>query len=257
MAIKKDGELRVLRGSSLYGPMTRADLERLLDRGRIEPTDQVSVWDGPWIAIGDYLSQCPQQSAPAAAAELQVPAPSRPVPKGGTLRLLVGNKVFASLSREQVSDLRSKRRVDDDDLVCTLNGPWMRLGDFLAPPAASARSMAPQAEECPQQETGAGATEEIIEAVEVVETGEEKLKVLGAPDGHRIDELLRPSGELTDEWYVKVKGIHSAPLKKLHVRALFLAREITPDCLARHARWRVEHWVPLRAIPELAQLVAP
>jgi hypothetical protein len=303
MAIRKDGDLRVLKGSALYGPMTRGDLERLLDRGRLEPTDQVSLMDGPWMAIGEYLAQGPCPAAPVAEPQ----AAAKPLAKGGNLRLLKGNKVYSSLSRGQIDDLRGKGRVDDDDLICALNGPWMRLGDFFAPPssasrppassAAPASSVAPASSAAPaiERHTAGGAmpsparraetredvfgpqlesllddmsrteqvtpsepadaTEEIIEAVEVVEPapgGDDDVEVLHVPGGHHVDDLLNPAIQLSDDWFVKVKGIHSAPLKKQHIKMLYQAREITLDCVARHVSWPREHWVPIQSIPELA-----
>jgi hypothetical protein len=255
MATNKDGELRVLKGAALYGPMTRADLEHLLDRGRLEPTDQVSVSDGPWMAIGGYLA-LGRQAADSAAPAQSAAAPARPVPKAGDLRL------FSSLSREQIDELRKKGRVDDDDLVCAQNGPWMRLGDFFAPPAAVARRtvmQAKQSEPLPRAESTV-APEDLVEAVEVVEpcaSGEDDLEVLHVPGGHHVADLLNPATQLSDDWFVRVKGIHSAPLKKQHVKMLFQAREITLDCLARHASWRDGLWVPIQTIPDLADVSAP
>ncbi|HEV3003681.1 MAG TPA: hypothetical protein VGX78_04440 [Pirellulales bacterium] len=296
MAMKKDGDLRVLKGSALYGPMTRSDLERLLDRGRLDPTDQVSMLDGPWMAIGEYLAQGPCPAAPVAETQ-----PPKPVAKGGNLRLLKGNKVYSSLSRGQIDDLRAKGRVDDDDLLCAHNGPWMRLGDFFAPPSSATRSAAPPIERraaprpIPQptphrrenvqtredifghqleslldditkteavsgdKQVPAEANGEIVEAVEVVEPsagGDDDVEVLHVPGGHHVDDLLHPSIQLSDDWFVRVKGIHSAPLKKQHVKMLYQAREITLDCLARHASWPTEHWVPIQSIPELADVAA-
>jgi hypothetical protein len=235
--------------------MSRADLERLLDRGKIDAADQVSFQDGPWIAIGDFLAQGSRPAAPVEAPP--PPAAPKPVAKTGTMRLLQGNKVFSSLSREQIADLRAKQRVVDDDLVCTLNGPWMRLGDFFSqPPAAVAQAILEPEEEVFQGELVEGPEEE-VEVIEAEPGGDDDLEVLHVPGGHQIDDLLRPTSHLADEWYVKVKGIHSAPLKKQNIKMLFQAREITLDCPAHHPTWRAEHWKPIYAIPELADIGVP
>lgn len=256
MAIKKEGDLRVMKGAALYGPMTRLDLERLLDRGKLEPTDRVSVLDGSWMAIGDYLAQGHRQAEPAIVPEPPALA-AKPSTKAGDLRLLKGNKVFSSLSREHIADLRVKGRVGDDDLVCAFHGPWMRLGDFLAPPA---RAGAPVDLPASHEEPLARA-ELVAEPAEVVEPYEggdpDDLEVLNVEGGYRVDDLLAPATQLSDEWFVRVRGIHSAPLKKQHVRMLYEAREIAFDCPARHVSWRTELWVPLYAVPDLADIAGP
>ncbi|MGE0609128.1 MAG: hypothetical protein AB7O62_18690 [Pirellulales bacterium] len=70
----KQGKLRVRKGTRLYGPMTRPDLEKLVSSGRIDGGDQVSADDGPWMAVADFLA--PPVIAPPPAAK--PPAPARP-----------------------------------------------------------------------------------------------------------------------------------------------------------------------------------
>jgi hypothetical protein len=79
MAVKKDGELRVRKGGSIYGPMTRDDFDRLLASGRFGLADFVSFLGGPWTEILQFVSPPP--------AEEQ-----------GNLRVLRGDRIFGSLN---------------------------------------------------------------------------------------------------------------------------------------------------------------
>jgi hypothetical protein len=58
-----------------------------------------------------------------------------------------------------------------------------------------------------------------------------------------------------DQWFVRVRGIHSAPLTRGQIRHLLMAREITPDCPTRHISWREEAWQPIHSVPELAAVL--
>src|SRR5690348_1235586 len=120
MAKQKAGELRVLKGQSVFGPMTRAELDRLLASGKITASDLVSVLGAAWIAIADYLKPVPLD---------QTPIPDR------CMQVLKGRKLFSSLTRQEVLDLATAGKINADDLVSALDGPWMRLADILAPPA--------------------------------------------------------------------------------------------------------------------------
>lgn len=64
---------------------------------------------------------------------------------------------------------------------------------------------------------------------------------------------LPPGVWLSDVWFVRVRGMHSAPLKKHHVRTLFEARELTADSPARNENWPEDAWSPIYLIPELAK----
>ena len=65
---------------------------------------------------------------------------------------------------------------------------------------------------------------------------------------------LPPGVWLSDVWFVRVRGMHSAPLKKHHVRTLFEARELTADSPARNENWPENAWSPIYLIPELADV---
>ena len=58
--------------------------------------------------------------------------------------------------------------------------------------------------------------------------------------------------QLTDQWFVRVHGIHSAPLTRRQIRQLLSANEITLNNVARHFTWHENAWQPIRSIPELS-----
>ena len=66
-----------------------------------------------------------------------------------------------------------------------------------------------------------------------------------------------PAPPANDDWFVRVRGMHSASLRKHHVKNLYQAREITLDCLARHASWHDNDWRPIHSIPQLADITRP
>lgn len=219
MAKQKAGELRVLKEQSVFGPMTRADLDRLLASGKIAASDHVSVLGAPWIAIADYLKPVPLD---------QTPIPER------CMQVLQGKKMFGGLTRQEVLDLATAGRIGPEDLVSALDGPWMRLADFLAPPA----SALPLAEDDDEEEEEAVLIEVLPE--HAVEIGR-----------FRVQDMLENLERLPDEWYVRVRGVHSSPLAMRHVRQLFQSREIDLECPVRNSNWRHEDWRELRAVPEL------
>ena len=156
--------------------------------------------------------------------------------------MLHGERVFASLNQQQLTQLREEGRIADDDLVCAMGGPWMPVADFLSPP----RPLAPLEEAQPVQE-------EILEA-EPVES-----EVLEAEP---VDDESWPETwyhayagdieeQISDQWFVRVRGIHSAPLTRQQVRQLLAAGEITTSAPARHFTWHEDFWRPIRSIPEL------
>jgi hypothetical protein len=67
-------EVRVLRGDVIHGPFTREQVRDLLARGRITDADMVSVQNGPWVRVAEYLGI---YSAPPADHR---PAPPPPAP---------------------------------------------------------------------------------------------------------------------------------------------------------------------------------
>ncbi|MEX2118581.1 MAG: DUF4339 domain-containing protein [Pirellulales bacterium] len=243
---KKQGDLRVLKGEAIYGPMSKSDLDQLLAEGRIGRDDQVSVREGPWLLVSDYLAN------PSAWEDTPLPASSPAAGREGggregPLRVLKGDRIFGSLDRQQIAELIDAGRFTGDDLVCALHGPWMKLADFFAPPPRVAPPVALDDDVSPYDPF----TPTIFEVAELVDPG---IAVFASESGLRPRSVVH-TPQLSDEWYVKVRGIHSAPLQKHHLRSLLAANEITPDCPVRHPSWRSENWWPIRSVPELADLV--
>ncbi|HEX5443808.1 MAG TPA: hypothetical protein VFW87_08270 [Pirellulales bacterium] len=272
----KQGDLRVQTRGVIYGPMTREAMDRLLAGGKLAPSDLVSVRGGKWIEIAAFLV------SPAEDTKEEDPE----------LRLLAEQRIFSSLSRRQVEQLRSAGRVGDDDLICALDGPWMRVGDFLAP-ASPPASDAPAASDCatpPIAGQAAGyqpaltigqpplipmaamsdgssvssetAGRQPVEAPALTrpqppatEARTPSPKMPGADSGYHTPPALRPGAWLSDVWFVRIRGMHSAPLKKHHLRTLFEARELTPDSPARNDNWPDNAWTPICLIPELADVL--
>jgi hypothetical protein len=213
MAVKKDGELRVRKGESIFGPMTRADFDHLLANGRFSLADFVSVVGGPWVEILQYVSP------PVATDEQSAP-----------LRVLRGDRIYGSLNHRRVRQMRTEGRIADDDLVCAVGGPWMSIADFLSPPRP------------PEASPALPAPEVEVEYVPL------KWYHVYARD---VDQ------QLTDQWFVRVRGIHSAPLTMRQLQQLLLAHEINFNCPARHITWHTEQWKPMHSIPELAEALRP
>jgi hypothetical protein len=266
MAKQKQGELRLLKSGVVFGPTDRDGLDRLLASGRIGPDDHVSVHNGPWTRVADYLS------APAAAAfQTAPPAPKpsvEPTKKKGDLRVLTGGRIVGLLTRDDVEGLWKASRVGDEDLICAVGGPWMRVGDFFAPPAAQT-PVTPAASASPSPPAPASAPIPVGQASQpLLMPIPLKPKQAGAPQNAPqppaapAPQLPAASGQspnsrLSDEWFVRVRGIHSSPLKLQHVKALYQAKEVTLDNVARHPRWSENDWRPLHAIPELAGITRP
>lgn len=215
MVKQKSGELRILKGDVVYGPMSRGELERLLSESRFVPSDQVSVLGAPWTTIAQYLAPPPLD---------QQPIPER------CLRVLKGMRMFPPLSRQEVVELAAQGRIGDDDLVRALEGPWMRLADFFAPPPA-ARS--------PEPEDDKAVLVQTLPAHAV------------AVGRLRVADLLEPERQWPDEWYAKVRGLYTLPMQKRHIRLLYQSGELTLDCPVRNAAWRQSDWRRIRDVPEV------
>ncbi|HVA50403.1 MAG TPA: hypothetical protein VNH11_28885 [Pirellulales bacterium] len=288
MASKKQGDLRLLKDGVAFGPTDRAGLERLLASGRITLADHVSVRNADWMSIAEFLA------APARTTNDQHPPaadPATPVSrhKRGELRVIRGGRIVSSLHRHEVEQLRLAGRVADDDLICASNGPWMRIGDFFAPAPAA---VGPPASQPPAATTERAATPRFpstpvadvpIEA-ELVEPSPPPLAPTAvvptsslvrnpptvrppgasqparspqATNGYPLARLRPPAPPANDEWYVRVRGMYSASLRKHHVKALYQAQEVTLDSLARHGSWHANDWRPLHSIPQLADVARP
>lgn len=219
--------------------------DRLVEAGKVALGDQVSLQDGAWIDLGEYLaSPLPQVTTKPDAAAPTAPAPASGPPEDDepVLRLLANKRIVAALSRAEVTQLRLSRRIDDEDLVCALYGPWMRVGDFLAPPAATAPASSIAAV-APTQPAPPLIPPFVIPGPAAVTS----------PSSPLMADLINK--RLADVWFVRVRGIHSAPLGERHIRALFEAKEITSDNAARHATWPDNAWLPIHSIPQLADAV--
>lgn len=221
MAVRKQGELRIRKGEAIYGPMTREDLESLLASRRFTLTDLVSVWDGPWMSIHQYLAPRDTQAVPAAP-----------------LRVLRGEHVFGSLGFEELRRLCDEGRIAGDDLVCAAGGPWMSVADFLAPPEL----VVADAEVVPEAEV---LSEDDLDDEDAFDEQDDVPPTWYRMYSGDLEE------QLSDRWFVRVRGIHSAPLTRHQVRQLLLAAEITPHNVARHCTWHEENWRPISQIPEL------
>lgn len=335
----KSGDLRVLKSGAIYGPFDRAVLEQMIESGRIDPRDQISVRGAPWIPIADFLAATPATSAvpspaapPSGSPTSDATTPGSAPRKQGSLRVLRGNRMVGSLDRGQVEQLHAVGRLGDDDLICAKGGPWMLVGDFLAPPPPrSATGVTPatpatgqiessvvqprfaQPQPMRESRTHPPVTQSPVRQSPVTQSPVRQPPIVqpvhGRPPVARpvydqppvarpvydqppvaeplfaqpVDgelPVVEPTYEepewvtpedaavetairrdlfaeldepvLKDEWYVRVRGIHSAPLKKQHVRMLLESREITLDAAARHCSWHETDWRAIRSIPQLA-----
>jgi hypothetical protein len=219
MAAKKEGELRVRKGESVYGPMTRADFDGLLASGRFSLSDFISVWGGPWIEVIRFVAQ--------AEGGGNSQAVSKP------LRVLRGDHIFSSLDQQQVSQLVRDGRIDNDDLVSAMGGPWMSVADFLSPP----RPLEP------------------LRIREPEPIAKEPWEYIPPKWYHAYRAALEE--QLSDQWFVRIRGIHSAPLNRQQIQHLFVACELTTKNVARHCTWPENRWIPIHSIPELAGVDKP
>ncbi|MGH7139035.1 MAG: hypothetical protein ACREHD_25090 [Pirellulales bacterium] len=252
---KKDGELRLLKSGAVYGPMSRDDFDRLRSSGKVGLDDLVSVRGGAWMRVADYLAPAAEAgtSAPSSIASAKAATPLDDA--DAVLRLLTGKRIVTSLSRAEVNQLHQSGRIDGDDLICALYGPWMRVGDFLAPPGAIPAATLLEEHTGESLATVPTATLPAQPAPRPIAP----LVIPGpaAPVPIAFPSFVPASGTLLrDEWYVRVRGVHSAPLGKRHVKALFEAKEIARDNVARHPTWPDNAWLPIHTIPQLADCVA-
>ena len=244
----------------MYGPMTRAELVRLVESGRLFPSDMVSLAEEPWIALADYLQSTADETAHAAAPvnapgrwkDAGQPAVAAIHPAERNLRVVRGGKLFGPMARSQVESLLAAGRMDGDDLIAAIDGPWMVLGDFLGMrPVVVPRPADPAA---PASMPDASDEIGLVEELEVLEDEvDELLEILDDPETP-YEPQRTPVVELPDNWYAKVRGLHSCNLRKRHLRGLMLAKEITMNSLVSHVSWDNNEWKPIREIPQLADL---
>lgn len=136
---EKKGDYRIRKGTAVFGPMSRSELDVLLHAKRIGPSDSVSVRGGDWTTISAFLGNEPTAGVDEEAAGAQfVASPgttdAEPGWTGeGKLRVCRDGKIFRPITRAELKQLLEQGRVDTNDLICAVGGPWMILGDFLAP----------------------------------------------------------------------------------------------------------------------------
>jgi len=148
------------------------------------------------------------------------------------LFVLSGGRKFGPLARADVSELVGKGRIPASDLVAAIDGPWMRLEDFLGltKPPAPVKAL-------PRRRLAPAYTPE----EEIPETEEPVL----------IEHFL------SDAWQVIVKKIPSAILSIVNIQMLLDAREITMDSKASHQSWEEDDWRQIRTIAQLARFLVP
>jgi hypothetical protein len=268
---RKQGNLRVRKGTAVFGPMTRADLVKLVESGRVSPTDEVSAGEEPWRPIGEYL-QATTDSPPApqdsGAWKVSRPATVENVAREKPcLRVAHGDRLYPPMTRRQVSQLFEVGRLSDDDLIAVIDGPWMRLADFFTPSPESAPRGAPAAETpgrpvesltaaaVPQPEVVHANLEEVVDELEVVDEPAPTFTYESPTPVQPAARSMTPIPILPDRWFVRVRGIPSCMLQKHHIRTLLKIREISPNSVAAHASWPAEKWLPLREIPQMADLI--
>ncbi|OYV82677.1 MAG: hypothetical protein B7Z73_16905, partial [Planctomycetia bacterium 21-64-5] len=91
------------------------------------------------MTVSDYLNASPQAAIPDARVPSTLAVPAAPAlldEADPVLRLLTGKRIVTALSRADIDQLHQSGRIDDDDLICAMYGPWMRVCDFLAAPRA-------------------------------------------------------------------------------------------------------------------------
>jgi hypothetical protein len=149
-----------------------------------------------------------------------------------TLSVLSGGRKFGPLAREDVSALLGQGRLAPSDLVSAVDGPWMRLEDFLglSKPPAPIRAL-PVKRLAPAYSP----TEDIPE----------------------VDEPVMIEPFLSDSWQVIVRKIPSTSLSVVNIQQLLEAREVTMDSKASHESWEEGDWRPIRNIGQLARLLVP
>lgn len=248
---KRKGDLRLLKSGVVFGPTDREGLDKLLAAGRIGPDDSVSVCNTDWMSIREFLAQT-APSPPAPQPDLAPPAELPKRAKRGELRIIHEGRLISSLSQEDIAGLLDAGRISRDDLVSFEHGPWMRIGDFLSPRplrAASANStLSPAATPLPVATRLPVATPVAMPfpAARIVACPTSTPAQVGERD---------PRIRSGDDWFVRVRGVHSAPLKLHHLKALYQAKEVTLENHARHPAWADNDWRPIRLIPELSDIV--
>jgi len=149
------------------------------------------------------------------------------------LFVLSGGRKFGPLAREDVSSLVGNGRLAPSDLVAAVDGPWMRLEDFLGltkppPPPSPAVPL-----------------KRLVPAFAPTEPIPE------------VDEPVIVEPYLSDSWQVIVRKIPSANLSVINIQQLLDAREVTMDSKASHESWDDVDWRAIRTIPQLARLLVP
>lgn len=262
---KKRGNLRVRKGTAVFGPMTREDLVKLRDGGRFSDADEVSVGEGPWLPLPKFLAQPvaeappppPAAEQPSSVWKATTPTVSRrDRDPDACLRVLKEGRIYPPMTRKQVADLLAASRLSGENLIAAIDGPWMRMADFFAPPAPEPPPQPAAARGVVLEEIVEDELEEIVEEpldVEVIDDGPQAFAPLA--DADSFHKGAAPRVPLSDKWYVKIRGTHSMPLQRRHVKELLLAREAHAETPTRHVSWPETRWASLKENPDLSDLL--
>jgi hypothetical protein len=120
-------------------------------------------------------------------------------------------------------------------LVSALDGPWMRLEDFLGMAPKRISPARPTAKPAPK----------LVPVYAVDEPVPE------------VEEPVLIEGPLSDSWQVRVRKMPSANLSAINLQQLLEAREIDFDSLVNHESWHDTDWRPIRTVPQLSKKLVP
>ncbi|HET6879303.1 MAG TPA: hypothetical protein VFI31_04080 [Pirellulales bacterium] len=232
--VAKKGNLRILSGGRVISSLTRKEVEQLRAAARIGDDDLVCALHGPWMPVGDFLTPPPPEPPRVEAAPVE---PQREAPQDTT------SQVVAPMHHPSLP-----ARVAQ-----VAPSPPSTVAPRVVVPPAPVRVPAAVSLPAPAPLPPAPPPSPPLIASHSLPPSR--------PAAQRAAVYsmagIRPPPPRHDEWYVRVRGIHSAPLRKQHVKALYQAREITLDCVARHASWHDNDWRPIHSITQLADITRP
>ncbi len=230
----RQGNLRVRKGQRLFGPMTKADLEKLCSAGRIDGHDQVSVGGGPWLTVTSFL-------APATSAEPRPQPPASAMPAAGLDQdILLELDPAPPIESAPAEKARPPVALDDDDDDY----------DILEPPPAKS-PIQPAARPTPLPKT-------FRQSPVQPPPDPEPAAVYGLPmpGASPIAPGAVPARRAPGEWFAHIRGGMSSQLTKENLLSLVLIGELHAGSQVRHFTWLEHQWAPISAIPELADVAA-